>query len=195
MLKLKRNEPLTATDLKELERIFLEAGVDETALDRESIWMELVIVTVTSSIQYFNPSAPGSMSVSKFSPCRTPSGLTKILEPLGITAAAGLIKASYKDSASGLAVWRETFLLSFEPGSGTSGFTNGEGFTGLRRELWTARQQCVSGSGSAQGEIAETCNAMLRGYGERPAQSRAAFQRQCYTVAGRGDSGASGVLN
>ena len=33
MLKLKRNEPLTATDLKELERIFLEAGVDETALD------------------------------------------------------------------------------------------------------------------------------------------------------------------
>jgi type I restriction enzyme R subunit len=33
VLKLKRNEPLTATDLKELERIFLEAGVDETALD------------------------------------------------------------------------------------------------------------------------------------------------------------------
>ena len=32
MLKLKRNEPLTPTDLKELERIFLEAGVDETAL-------------------------------------------------------------------------------------------------------------------------------------------------------------------
>src|SRR5690242_5316778 len=32
VLKLKRNEPLTATDLKELERIFLEAGVDETAL-------------------------------------------------------------------------------------------------------------------------------------------------------------------
>ena len=33
VLKLKRNEPLTPTDLKELERIFLEAGVDETALD------------------------------------------------------------------------------------------------------------------------------------------------------------------
>jgi type I restriction enzyme R subunit len=32
VLKLKRNEPLTPTDLKELERIFLEAGVDETAL-------------------------------------------------------------------------------------------------------------------------------------------------------------------
>jgi type I restriction enzyme R subunit len=32
VLKLKRNEPLTATDLKELERIFLEAGVDEATL-------------------------------------------------------------------------------------------------------------------------------------------------------------------
>jgi type I restriction enzyme R subunit len=32
VLKVKRNEPLTDTDLKELERIFLEAGVDETAL-------------------------------------------------------------------------------------------------------------------------------------------------------------------
>jgi type I restriction enzyme R subunit len=32
VLKLKRNEPLTATDLKELERIFIEAGVDESAL-------------------------------------------------------------------------------------------------------------------------------------------------------------------
>jgi len=32
LLKLKRNEPLTPTDLKELEGIFLEAGVDETAL-------------------------------------------------------------------------------------------------------------------------------------------------------------------
>src|SRR5258708_9323886 len=32
VLKVKRNEPLTSTDLKELERIFLEAGVDETAL-------------------------------------------------------------------------------------------------------------------------------------------------------------------
>jgi type I restriction enzyme R subunit len=32
VLKVKRNEPLTPTDLKELERIFLEAGVDETAL-------------------------------------------------------------------------------------------------------------------------------------------------------------------
>jgi type I restriction enzyme R subunit len=32
VLKVKRNEPLTETDLKELERIFLEAGVDETAL-------------------------------------------------------------------------------------------------------------------------------------------------------------------
>jgi len=32
VLKVKRNEPLTATDLKELERIFLEAGVDEAAL-------------------------------------------------------------------------------------------------------------------------------------------------------------------
>ena len=31
VLKVKRNEPLTPTDLKELERIFLEAGVDETA--------------------------------------------------------------------------------------------------------------------------------------------------------------------
>jgi type I restriction enzyme R subunit len=32
MLKVKRNELLTPTDLKELERIFLEAGVDETSL-------------------------------------------------------------------------------------------------------------------------------------------------------------------
>jgi type I restriction enzyme R subunit len=32
VLKLKRNEPLTTTDLKELERIFLEAGIDEAAL-------------------------------------------------------------------------------------------------------------------------------------------------------------------
>src|SRR5258708_12589673 len=32
VLKVKRNEPLTPTDLKELERIFVEAGVDETAL-------------------------------------------------------------------------------------------------------------------------------------------------------------------
>jgi type I restriction enzyme, R subunit len=32
VLRLKRNEPLTATDLKELERIFLEAGVDETSI-------------------------------------------------------------------------------------------------------------------------------------------------------------------
>jgi type I restriction enzyme R subunit len=32
VLKVKRNEPLTPTDLKELERIFLEAGVDETSL-------------------------------------------------------------------------------------------------------------------------------------------------------------------
>lgn len=32
VLKVKRNEPLTATDLKELERIFLEAGVDKAAL-------------------------------------------------------------------------------------------------------------------------------------------------------------------
>ena len=32
VLKVKRNEPLTATDLSELERIFLEAGVDEASL-------------------------------------------------------------------------------------------------------------------------------------------------------------------
>jgi type I restriction enzyme, R subunit len=32
VLKVRRNEPLTPTDLKELERIFLAAGVDETAL-------------------------------------------------------------------------------------------------------------------------------------------------------------------
>jgi type I restriction enzyme R subunit len=32
VLKVKRNEPLTETDLRELERIFLEAGVDEAAL-------------------------------------------------------------------------------------------------------------------------------------------------------------------
>jgi type I restriction enzyme R subunit len=32
VLKVKRNEPLTPTDLKELERIFIEAGVDETSL-------------------------------------------------------------------------------------------------------------------------------------------------------------------
>jgi type I restriction enzyme, R subunit len=32
VLKLKRNEPLTPTDLNELERIFLEAGIDATAL-------------------------------------------------------------------------------------------------------------------------------------------------------------------
>ena len=40
VLKLKRNEPLTTTDLKELERIFLEAGIDEAALgtlDRKSV--------------------------------------------------------------------------------------------------------------------------------------------------------------
>jgi hypothetical protein len=34
VLKVKRNEPLTATDLKELERIFLEAGVDDSARSR-----------------------------------------------------------------------------------------------------------------------------------------------------------------
>ncbi len=33
VLKLKRNEPLTATDLMELERIFLEAGLEPTAVD------------------------------------------------------------------------------------------------------------------------------------------------------------------
>src|SRR5258708_39147941 len=32
VLKVKRNEPLTSTDLKELERIFVEAGVDEASL-------------------------------------------------------------------------------------------------------------------------------------------------------------------
>jgi type I restriction enzyme R subunit len=32
VLKLKRHEPLTPTDLQELERIFVEAGVDESAL-------------------------------------------------------------------------------------------------------------------------------------------------------------------
>jgi type I restriction enzyme R subunit len=32
VLKVKRNEPLTPTDLKELERIFLEAGVDDKSL-------------------------------------------------------------------------------------------------------------------------------------------------------------------
>jgi type I restriction enzyme, R subunit len=32
ILKVKRNEPLTSTDLQELERIFVEAGVDETSL-------------------------------------------------------------------------------------------------------------------------------------------------------------------
>lgn len=32
VLKVKRNEPLTATDLKELERMFLEAGIEETVL-------------------------------------------------------------------------------------------------------------------------------------------------------------------
>jgi type I restriction enzyme R subunit len=32
ILKLRRNEPLTPTDLAELERIFLEAGLDEEAL-------------------------------------------------------------------------------------------------------------------------------------------------------------------
>ena len=32
MLKLKRNEPLTRTDLTELERIFVEAGVDAATL-------------------------------------------------------------------------------------------------------------------------------------------------------------------
>ena len=32
VLKVKRNEQLTTTNLKELERIFLEAGVDETSL-------------------------------------------------------------------------------------------------------------------------------------------------------------------
>src|SRR5579883_1424549 len=33
ILKLRRNEPLTATDLAELERIFVEAGVDKASLD------------------------------------------------------------------------------------------------------------------------------------------------------------------
>jgi type I restriction enzyme R subunit len=32
VLKVKRNEPLTPTDLKELERIFVEAGTDDTTL-------------------------------------------------------------------------------------------------------------------------------------------------------------------
>ena len=32
VLKVKRNEPLTATDLKELQRIFLEVGLDEAGL-------------------------------------------------------------------------------------------------------------------------------------------------------------------
>lgn len=32
VIKLRRNEPLTATDLAELERIFMEAGVDEASL-------------------------------------------------------------------------------------------------------------------------------------------------------------------
>ena len=32
VLKVKRNEPLTPTDLKELERIFVESGVDQTSL-------------------------------------------------------------------------------------------------------------------------------------------------------------------
>jgi type I restriction enzyme, R subunit len=34
VLKVKRNEPLTPKDLKELERIFLEAGIDEASLGR-----------------------------------------------------------------------------------------------------------------------------------------------------------------
>ncbi|EJW11614.1 Type I restriction-modification system, restriction subunit R [Rhodovulum sp. PH10] len=34
ILKLRRNEPLTPTDLVELERIFTEAGVDEESIDR-----------------------------------------------------------------------------------------------------------------------------------------------------------------
>ncbi|SEE39384.1 type I restriction enzyme, R subunit [Rhizobiales bacterium GAS191] len=34
VLKLRRNEPLTAMDLAELERIFVEAGVDETSLSK-----------------------------------------------------------------------------------------------------------------------------------------------------------------
>jgi type I restriction enzyme R subunit len=33
VLKVKRNEPLTPTDLNELERIFVEAGADEATLD------------------------------------------------------------------------------------------------------------------------------------------------------------------
>src|SRR5262245_16328377 len=32
VLKVKRNEPLTPVDLQELERIFIEAGVDQTSL-------------------------------------------------------------------------------------------------------------------------------------------------------------------
>lgn len=32
VLKLKRNEPLTPTDLQELQRIFMEAGVDEASI-------------------------------------------------------------------------------------------------------------------------------------------------------------------
>ena len=38
VLKLKRNEPLTPTDLAELERIFVEAGVDETSLAAFGRW-------------------------------------------------------------------------------------------------------------------------------------------------------------
>jgi type I restriction enzyme R subunit len=34
ILKLRRNEPLTTSDLAELERIFAEAGVDEASIDR-----------------------------------------------------------------------------------------------------------------------------------------------------------------
>jgi type I restriction enzyme R subunit len=33
ILKLRRNEPLTKSDLAEIERIFVEAGVDQTSLD------------------------------------------------------------------------------------------------------------------------------------------------------------------
>src|SRR5258706_11179024 len=79
------------------------AAFVEMALDPDRIRMELVMVTVTSSIQYLNPPPLGWSKVSKFSPCRIPSGTINTLESFGIIATAGLIRTSYKDDADGVA--------------------------------------------------------------------------------------------
>src|SRR5580693_4903177 len=80
------------------------AASAELVFNRDNIRIELVAVTVTSSIQYLKPAAVGLSSVSKFNAFRSPAAMTKILESLGIIAAVGLIRTSYKGIAAGFAV-------------------------------------------------------------------------------------------